>query len=185
MKVFKTKIPDLLILEPDVFGDNRGYFLETYQQNKYTKLGLNASFVQDNMSFSRKGTLRGLHIQNPAQGKLVQVLDGIIFDVAVDLRKNSPTFGEWYGIELNSISHEQFWIPAGFAHGFYVMSETALFSYKCTDYYNPKGEISLLWNDPDIGIKWPLSGQPLISEKDANAKSLRWFIDAENIEKKD
>jgi dTDP-4-dehydrorhamnose 3,5-epimerase len=177
MNVVKTDIPGLVIVEPKVFGDARGWFFETWQAQKYKEAGIDASFVQDNMSYSKKGTLRGLHMQKPEQGKFVQVVDGTIFDVAVDLRKESPTFGKWYGLILSSENKKQFWIPEGFAHGFYVMSDTAIFTYKCTNYYNPKGEISVLWNDPDVGIEWPITESPLLSEKDANAKTLKWWAD--------
>jgi len=177
MKIVKTEIPDLLIIEPKIYGDPRGWFVESWQAARYEEAGIINKFVQDNMSFSRRGTLRGLHLQKPAQGKLVQVIDGSIFDVAVDLRKESSTFGKWYGIFLTSENKKQFWIPAGFAHGFYVTSETALFSYKCTEYYNPKEEISILWNDPIIRIEWPIDSVPLLSDKDANAKSLQWWAD--------
>jgi len=180
MEVVKTNIDDLLIIVPKIYGDSRGWFVESWQASRYADVGITSNFVQDNMSFSKKGTLRGLHLQKPTQGKLVQVLNGSIFDVAVDLRKGSPTFGKWASVILTSENKKQFWVPEGFAHGFYVMSETALFSYKCTEYYNPKGEISILWEDRDIGIHWPigtLSNLPLLSGKDANAKSLQWWVD--------
>jgi len=161
----KTKIPDLLILNPQVFGDARGFFMETYQKERYSQLGI-PEFVQDNCSFSTKGILRGLHLQDPPQGKLVQVLQGEVFDVAVDMREDSPTYLKWEGIILSGDNHKQFWIPAGFAHGFYVLSETALFYYKCTEYYNPKTEMTIAWNDPKINIRWPLQGELVLSDKD-------------------
>lgn len=154
-----------IIIEPKVFGDHRGFFMETYAVNRYSQLGIPA-FVQDNCSFSRKGILRGLHMQTPAQGKLVQVLQGEVFDVAVDMREDSPTYLKYEGVILSGDNHKQFWIPPGFAHGFYVLSETALFYYKCTEYYNPRTEITVAWNDPKINIEWPLQGEPIISEKD-------------------
>ena len=166
MKVTSTEIPDLLIVEPKVFGDSRGFFLETYQEKKYKELGISAKFVQDNLSFSSKGVLRGLHIQkNFPQGKLVQVIQGEVFDVAVDMRPISPYFKKWVGVFLSDKNKKQFWIPAGFAHGFVVISDTALFSYKCTDYYYPQHEVAIKWDDPDIGITWPVTA-PLVSDKD-------------------
>ena len=170
MKVINTKIPDLKIIEPEVFGDERGFFLETFQKQRYSDLlGIDDDFVQDNMSRSKKGILRGLHYQmNHAQGKLVSVLQGAVFDVAVDIRKGSPTFGQWLGVELNSDNKRQFWVPKGFAHGFLVLSDSADFSYKCTDYYHPESEISIAWNDKDIGIDWPLLANPILSKKDQN-----------------
>ncbi len=166
MKIIPQIIPDLLAIEPDVFGDARGYFFESWSHKKYAAAGLPQTFVQDNVSLSRQGILRGLHVQNPkAQGKLIQVLQGEVFDVAVDIRAGSPTFGRWSGLSLSGENHRQLWIPPGFAHGFYVVSETALFHYKCTDYYSPAEELTLLWNDPDLGIQWP-QGTPLLSEKD-------------------
>ena len=167
MDIKKTEIEGLLIIEPKVFGDDRGYFLESYNQKRYQDAGIPGSFVQDNLSFSRKGVLRGLHFQSPnAQGKLVSCPMGEVFDVAVDIRKGSPTFGRWVGVHLSGENKRQFWIPPGFAHGFVVTSETALFSYKCTEYYSPKDEKTILWNDPEIGIKWPISEGAQLSEKD-------------------
>ena len=167
MKVIETELPDILVLEPRVFSDARGYFLETYSAERYRNAGLPDDFVQDNISFSSKGTLRGLHYQHPhGQAKLVQVLEGSVFDVAVDIRPDSPTFGRWHAVTLTAEKHNQMYIPTGFAHGFYVLSETALFSYKCSDYYVPETEGGIAWDDPDIGIRWPLSGEPTISEKD-------------------
>ena len=166
MKIIETKLPGVLIIEPDVFGDSRGFFMETYHKERYRAIGIEAEFVQDNTSFSRKGTLRGLHFQYPhGQAKLVQVFMGEVFDVAVDIRKGSPKFGQWFGARLSSDNKQQLFIPAGFAHGFCVLSDTALFSYKCTDFYSPTDEKGVLWSDPDIGIEWPLD-DPLLSDKD-------------------
>lgn len=166
MNILETKIPGLLIIAPKVFGDSRGFFLETWSKQKYKEVGIDLDFVQDNMSFSTKGVLRGLHFQNPnAQGKLVSVVQGEVFDVAVDIRDGSPTFGEWAGVMLSGEKHNQFWIPPGFAHGFCVVSDTAYFTYKCTDIYNPSADGGVLWNDPEIGIQWPLD-EVLLSEKD-------------------
>lgn len=154
--VTKTHIDGLVIIEPKVFGDNRGYFMETYNQSDMTEAGLDLVFVQDNQSMSTKGVLRGLHFQkNFPQGKLVRVIKGSVFDVAVDLRSDSKTFGQWYGIELTEENKKQFYIPKGFAHGFLVLSDTAEFCYKCTDFYHPEDEGGLAWNDPEIGITWP------------------------------
>lgn len=172
MNVKETDLPGVLVIEPDVFGDERGFFLETYQRDRYADIGISEPFVQDNLSFSNRGTLRGLHLQHPhAQGKLVQVLLGEVFDVAVDVRRGSPSFGAWTGTWLSGESHRQFWVPGGFAHGFCVVSDTALFSYKCTDIYHPECELSVLWNDPDLGIDWPLKDVSL-SDKDATAQQL-------------
>lgn len=169
MKLIETAISDVKILEPKVFGDERGFFLESWNANTFAALGLDLQFVQDNHSRSRQGILRGLHyqLQNP-QGKLVRVTQGAVFDVAVDIRRSSPTFGHWVGVELSASNHRMLWIPAGFAHGFYVLSESADFQYKCTDFYNPAAEKSILWNDSDLNISWPLvNGQaPLLSAKD-------------------
>jgi len=174
MNVITTPIADLLIFEPKIFGDARGFFMESFNQQTFENLtGLkNVTFVQDNHSRSSKNVLRGLHyqIQNP-QGKLVRVVSGSVFDVAVDLRKSSPTFGKWHGVELSGENHRQFWIPAGFAHGFLVLSETADFLYKTTDYYAPQFERCLLWNDSEIGIEWGIS-QPLLSGKDKQGLAL-------------
>ena len=175
MQVIETAIPGVLILEPKVWGDERGYFLETYRANQYAELGIPASLVQDNQSFSRRGVLRGLHVQHPrAQGKLVQVLAGEVFDVAVDIRRGSPHFGHWVGVTLSGENKRQFWIPPGFAHGFLVTGENALFVYKNTDYYSPETEFSVRWDDPDLGIDWPLAGMtPELSAKDRDAACLR------------
>ena len=175
MIIETTPLAGLLLVKPDVFGDERGFFQETWNLRRYTEAGLDRHFVQDNLSLSRKGILRGLHFQNPGpQGKLVYVLQGEVFDVAVDVRADSPTFGQWYGVTLSAENHHQLFVPEGFAHGFCVTSETALFAYKCTDFYNPKAEFSLLWNDPDIGIDWPIKN-PELSEKDKNGQSLSEF----------
>jgi len=172
MKVTRCDIPGLLIIEPKVFGDVRGFFLETWNEQRYRDAGLDARFVQDNLSFSRRGTLRGLHFQNPnSQGKLLSVIEGEVFDVAVDLRRSSPTFGRWHGLNLSAENRLQFFVPAGFAHGFAVLSETALFAYKCTELYSPKDEMTLLWNDPTVGVRWPVS-EPVLSEKDRRGSRL-------------
>ncbi|KJR36120.1 dTDP-4-dehydrorhamnose 3,5-epimerase [Vibrio navarrensis] len=174
MKVVDTKIPEVKIIEPSVFGDERGFFMETWNQKQFEELvtGKNTRFVQDNHSKSKKGILRGLHYQTQnTQGKLVRVVSGEVFDVAVDIRINSPTFGQWVGTYLSAENKRQLWIPEGFAHGFYVTSDEAEFVYKCTDYYNPQAEQCISWNDPDIGIDWPLehAGEPVLSGKDASA----------------
>jgi dTDP-4-dehydrorhamnose 3,5-epimerase len=174
LKVTPTSTPSVLIIEPRVFGDTRGFFFESFNQRAFNlATGLDVNFVQDNHSRSSKGVLRGLHyqIQQP-QGKLVRVVRGSVFDVTVDLRKSSPTFGQWVGVELTEDNHRQLWIPPGFAHGFYVLSDSADFLYKTTDYYAPEFECSLIWNDPTIGIEWPLNTQPIISAKDAQGKKL-------------
>ena len=168
MKITPTNIPDVLVIEPKVFGDARGFFYESFSQKAFNQAtGLNLNYVQDNHSRSSKGVLRGLHyqIQQP-QGKLVRVVRGAVFDVAVDIRKGSPTFGQWVGIELTEENHKQLWIPAGFAHGFLVTSESAEFLYKTTDYYAPEYERCIAWNDSTIGIQWPLDAEPQLSAKD-------------------
>jgi len=167
----KTPINGLYVIEPKVFGDSRGYFFESYNKNDFAEEGLNVSFVQDNESRSVKGVLRGLHFQiKYPQGKLVRVTDGVVFDVAVDLRKDSKTFGEWYGLELSSENKKQFYISEGFAHGFLVLSEYAVFSYKCTDFYHPEDQDGIMWNDPTLDIKWPTDASAIIlSDKDKNA----------------
>ncbi len=181
MNVIETKIPGVVVLEPRVFGDERGFFMETWNQARYEEAGLPARFVQDNVSFSTKGVLRGLHFQDPdQQGKLVQVLEGEVFDVAVDIRAGSPTFGQWEGVTLSSENKRQFYVPEGFAHGFLVTGDTALFSYKCTAKYNQSAEGFVLWNDPEIGIDWPAEGSPTLSEKDQVARPLR-EISAEEL----
>ena len=172
MNVIETDLPGILILEPRVFGDERGFFMESWNGRRYEELGIPNSFVQDNLSFSARGVLRGLHFQNPrAQGKLVSVLRGEVFDVAVDIRTGSPTFGRWTGATLSAENKRQFWVPPDFAHGFVVTSEDALFSYKCTDYYAPEHDGSILWNDPEIGIRWPVEN-PTLSGKDVSAPPL-------------
>jgi dTDP-4-dehydrorhamnose 3,5-epimerase len=174
MKVIQTDVQDVMIIEPKVFGDERGFFLETFQADRYRELaGINLEFVQDNHSRSSKGVLRGLHFQksNP-QGKLVRVVRGEVFDVAVDIRKNSPTFGKWAGVILSEENKKQFWVPPGLAHGFVTLSDTADFEYKCTDYYDPTDEGCLMWNDSDIGIDWPINS-PSLSEKDAKGNSFQ------------
>lgn len=173
MKVRSCEIPGLLIIEPKVFGDARGFFLETWHRQRYREAGLDVDFVQDNLSSSRRGTIRGLHFQNPrAQGKLVWVIEGEVFDVAVDLRRSSPTFGRWHGLNLSSENRLQFYIPPGFAHGFAVLSETAIFAYKCTEFYSPADELTLQWNDPDVGVRWPFD-DPVLSEKDKRGLRLK------------
>lgn len=174
MKVLETAIPGVLIVEPRAFGDDRGFFMETFHAKKYADAGIPGPFVQDNFSRSARGTLRGLHFQEPhAQGKLVQVLAGAVFDVAVDVRRGSPTFGKWVGVELSAQNKRQLWVPAGFAHGFCVTSESADFHYKCTALYSPETERSIAWNDPDVAVAWPLSGAPMLSAKDAAAPRLK------------
>jgi dTDP-4-dehydrorhamnose 3,5-epimerase len=172
MNVLKTNLPGVLVFEPKVFGDERGFFMETWRADRYEEAGLPKDFVQDNLSFSRRGVLRGLHFQNPdQQGKLVYVLQGEVFDVAVDIRVGSPTFGEWAAVTLSSENKRQFYVPEGFAHGFLVTSDAALFAYKCTAKYNAKAEAGVLWNDPQIGIEWPVEA-PVLSEKDLAAPPL-------------
>ena len=172
MNVIDTSITDVKIIEPKVFGDERGFFLETFQADRYKQfLGENLKFVQDNHSRSARGVLRGLHFQrSKPQGKLVRVVRGEVFDVAVDIRKESPTYGKWEGVNLSEENKRQFWVPPGLAHGFVVLSDTADFEYKCTDYYDPSDEGSLIWNDPDIAIEWPVTN-PLLSDKDRQAKT--------------
>lgn len=172
----ETDIKDLYIIEPTVFGDDRGYFMETYNYNDFKNAGLDMVFVQDNQSKSKKGVLRGLHFQkNNPQGKLVRVIKGEVFDVAVDLRKNSNTFGKWQGIILSEENKKQFYVPEGFAHGFLVLSDEAEFVYKCTRFYDPSDEGGLMWNDPDINIRWPNINnlEILLSEKDKKNKKLK------------
>ena len=168
MKLTLTPIKDLVVIEPKVFGDERGYFYEAYNKNTFHELGLDYDFVQDNQSFSRKGVLRGLHFQKKyPQAKLVRVIEGEVFDVAVDLRKDSPTYGKWYGVVLSGENKKMFMIPRGFAHGFLVLSETAIFSYKCDDFYHPNDEGGIIYNDPTIGVEWPkLDCEFVLSEKD-------------------
>ncbi len=174
MNIIPTAIPDVLIIEPKVFCDARGFFCESYNERAFAQAtGLELNFVQDNHSRSAKGVLRGLHYQlKQAQGKLVRVVRGSVFDVAVDLRKSSPTFGHWVGVALSADNHRQLWVPAGFAHGFLVTSESADFLYKTTDYYAPEQERCIAWNDPAIGIQWPLAGAPVLSGKDQQGQLL-------------
>lgn len=173
MKVMQSDLPGVLIIEPKVFGDARGFFMETWSRQRYAEMGIPADFVQDNVSLSQRGVLRGLHFQNPnAQGKLVYVLQGEVFDVAVDVRAGSPNFGRWVGVTLSADNKRQLYIPPGFAHGFCVTSEQVLFAYKCTDIYNPAAEGSVRWDDPNIGINWPIV-EPLVSDKDRAALALK------------
>lgn len=174
MKVTPTAIPEVLILEPQVFGDDRGFFFESYNARKFDELtGVAAHFVQDNHSRSARNVLRGLHYQmRHPQGKLIRVLAGTIYDVVVDLRRSSPFFGRWVGTELSAENRKQLWVPSGFAHGFVVTSESAECAYKTTDYWVPEDERAILWNDPDLGIDWPLSGQPMLSSKDSQGSLL-------------
>jgi len=176
MKFIPSKIPEVILIEPKVFGDHRGFFMETWQRQTFAENGIDYDFVQDNHSKSAHGILRGLHyqIQQP-QGKLVRVVEGAVFDVAVDMRQSSPTFGQWVGYELSVDNNHMLWVPPGFAHGFYVMSESAEFVYKCTDYYAPEYERSVHWNDADLAINWNLvdGKNPTLSDKDANAPILK------------
>jgi dTDP-4-dehydrorhamnose 3,5-epimerase len=168
LKVVRTAIPDVCIVEPRVFGDARGFFMESWNARALADAGIDATFVQDNHSRSRRGVLRGLHYQIAhAQGKLVRVVAGEVFDVAVDLRRSSPTFGRWVGFTLSEDNKRMLWVPAGFAHGFLVRSESADFLYKTTDYYHPEHERTLLWNDADVRVEWPLEGEPTLAAKDA------------------
>ena len=173
MNRLDTGLPDVILLEPKRFGDDRGFFMEMFHAKRYEEAGIAGPFVQDNFSRSAKGILRGLHFQEPnAQGKLVQVLAGAVYDVAVDIRRGSPTFGRWVGVELSADNRRQLWVPAGFAHGFCVLSESADFHYKCTDFYEPASERGIAWNDPEVGIAWPVTA-PLLSSKDAVAPRLQ------------
>jgi dTDP-4-dehydrorhamnose 3,5-epimerase len=175
MKILQTALPEVMVIEPKVFGDSRGWFCESFNEQAFTELtGIQTRFVQDNHSFSAKNILRGLHyqIQQP-QGKLVRVVVGTIFDVAVDIRRSSANFGQWVGVELSAENRHQLWVPAGFAHGFLVLSPTAEVLYKTTDYYAPTHERSILWDDPEIGIDWPISGEPTLSAKDLAAQPLK------------
>ena len=167
MKVSETSIPGVLVLEPRVFSDERGFFLESYNENKMAEIGIRERFVQDNQSCSSKGVLRGLHYQiyHP-QGKLIRAVSGEIFDVAVDLRRSSPTFGKWYGIALSAENRRMLWMPAGLAHGFSVLSDSANVLYKATDFYHPESERTILWDDPQLNIDWQCQGEPIISAKD-------------------
>ncbi|MCL2336163.1 MAG: dTDP-4-dehydrorhamnose 3,5-epimerase [Firmicutes bacterium] len=174
MQVTETDLPGVLIIEPDVYTDNRGYFMETWSAAKYTQYGLPAQFVQDNLSLSRRGVVRGLHYQLPpqAQGKLVSVAAGAVFDVAVDIRRSSPAFGRWFGTELSAANNKQLWIPAGFAHGFMALSDATVVLYKATDAYAPEQERCIRWDDPAIGISWPADAAPVLSPKDLAGAAL-------------
>lgn len=177
MKVIETKLNGCLIIEPEVFGDERGFFLESFQSERYKAIGIHHEFVQDNHSRSRKGVLRGLHFQHKKpQGKLVRVVRGEVFDVAVDLRPESETFGQWESVRLSEENKLQFWVPPGFAHGFVVLSDIADFEYKCTDYYDPSDEGSIIWNDTDLNISWPTDIQFVLSDKDRAAASFKELI---------
>ena len=175
MEVTETFIKGLFVIKPRVFEDPRGYFFESFNNQVFEKSGLNLDFVQDNQSLSQKGVLRGLHFQNPphAQGKLVRVITGAVYDVAVDIRKDSPTFGKYFGLELTESNKWMMYIPPGFAHGFVTLENNTIFSYKCTNYYNKASEGCLLWNDPAIGIDWKLNVEPLLSDKDKEGKRLK------------
>ena len=173
MKVIETKLPGVLIIEPKVFGDSRGFFKEIFQTKRYREAGIEHEFVQDNHSRSQKGVLRGLHFQiTKPQGKLVSCSQGAVFDVAVDVNPESATFGQYVGIELTEDNHRQFWVPPGYAHGFCVLTDTADFQYKCTDYYDPSDEGGLIWNDPEVAIDWPID-HPLLSDKDVKLPTLK------------
>lgn len=172
MKVTELDLPGVLLVEPTVFGDSRGFFMESWNQSRYADAGLPAQFVQSNVSRSERGVLRGLHFQYPrSQGKLVWVLEGEVFDVAVDIRRDSPHFGEWIGVHLDGENHHQLYVPEGFAHGFCVLSESAMFCYLCTSLYDPDTDQNVRWNDPQIGVEWPIHA-PSLSAKDANAPLL-------------
>ena len=174
MKLQRTKIHDVVVIEPEVFGDERGFFLESYNARRFAELGLDLEFVQDNHSRSARNVLRGLHYQlGQPQGKLLRVVSGEIWDVAVDVRRHSPTFGQWVAETLSAENKKMFWVPEGFAHGFVVTSDSADVLYKATDFYAPEGERSILWNDPELAIPWPLSGEPLLSKKDRAGVPLR------------
>lgn len=180
MKVERLAIEDVILVEPKVHGDHRGFFVETFQVARYREAGIGVApdgspldFVQDNMAKSSKGILRGLHLQEPhAQGKLVSCVEGEVFDVAVDVRVGSPTFGKWAGAHLDAESHRQLWVPPGFAHGYVVLSDSAIFAYKCTDLYHPETELSVRWDDPNVGVEWPMEGEPVLSDKDRSAPLL-------------
>jgi dTDP-4-dehydrorhamnose 3,5-epimerase len=173
MKIHPTRLEGVVIVEPKVFTDPRGFFFETYQAIRYRENGIDCQFVQDNLSYSVKNTLRGLHYQHPhGQAKLVSVIKGEVFDVAVDIRRGSPNFGKWFGVTLSAENHRQMLIPEGFAHGFCVLSDDAVFSYKCSDFYTPEAERGIVWNDAQIGIEWPIK-DPILSDKDGNYPSLK------------
>lgn len=178
MNVIETKLPGVLIVEPKVFGDQRGFFVESYQKQRYQEVGIGPDFVQDNQSRSCKGVLRGLHFQiKHPQGKLVRVSRGAVYDVAVDINPDSPTCGQFVGVELTEENQKQLWIPAGYAHGFCVISDVADFQYKCTDYYAPGDEGGILWNDPEIAIPWPVASSPILSEKDEKSPTLAQYLE--------
>lgn len=173
MKAFDTALPEVKIFEPRVFSDSRGYFFETWNASRYADFGIPNRFVQDNISYSTQNVVRGLHFQDPnSQGKLISVLNGEVFDVAVDIRPDSPTFKKWVGVTLSAENHRQLWIPVGFAHGFAVLSSSTLVSYKTTAHYSPEDEQTLIWNDPEIGISWPIKN-PIVSQKDRQGLTLR------------
>lgn len=178
MEIITTKIPDLLVIKPNVFRDDRGYFFESYNKEFFLSQGIDQNFVQDNESKSNKGVLRGLHFQRPpfAQGKLVRVIKGAVKDVAVDLRKSSPTYGQWESIELSEENKMMYWVPPGFAHGFITLKDNTIFSYKCTNVYNKASEGSIVWNDPDLNIDWGKEIQPQLSEKDRIGPAFKDFI---------
>lgn len=176
MEFIATAIPDVVVIEPKVFGDERGFFMETWSARPFAEAGIDVRFVQDNHSRSTLGTLRGLHYQiRQPQGKLARVIDGEVLDIAVDIRRSSPTFGRWVGVRLSAANRKMLWVPPGFAHGFYVLSDTAEFLYKCTDFYAPEHERTILWNDPDLAVDWAIASgsQPLLSEKDAAGVTFR------------
>lgn len=176
IEIEKTPLEGVLLIKPQVFEDERGYFIETWQKDRYSHLGIDSIFLQDNHSVSRRGILRGLHYQiNHPQGKLVSVSYGEVYDVVVDLRFNSPSYGKWFGAFISQTNHFQLWVPPGFAHGFLVMSEVAHFHYKCTDYYYPNDEGIIRWNDDTLGIQWPITSKPILSKKDAEAPSFSNF----------
>jgi len=176
MQITQTNLPGVLVIEPKVFKDARGFFLETFQAERYRAAGINPNFVQDNHSRSQKGVLRGLHFQKTKpQGKLINVSQGVVYDVAADVNPESPTFGQYFAIELSDVNHTQLWIPAGYAHGFCVLSDSADFHYRCTEYYDPQDEAGVLWNDPQININWPIKS-PLLSEKDKQLPLLKDFV---------
>ncbi|WP_230279977.1 dTDP-4-dehydrorhamnose 3,5-epimerase [Croceicoccus sp. Ery15] len=174
MNIVETRLPGVLIIEPRVFGDERGFFMESWNKARFAEAGLDIDFVQDNHSRSSRGVLRGMHFQNPGpQGKLVRVVSGAVYDVAVDLRRSSETFGQWVGVELSAANHRMLWVPEGFAHGFLTLEDGTDFLYKCRGAYDPSAEHSLAWDDPDVGIEWPLDGiEPIVSAKDAHAAPL-------------
>jgi len=176
MQFLPTEIPDVVLIRPEVFGDSRGFFLESWQERKFAAAGIGAAFVQDNHSRSTRHTLRGLHYQlRHPQGKLVRVVAGSVYDVAVDIRRHSPHFGRWVGITLSADSHDMLWVPPGFAHGFLVLSESADFLYRCTDFYAPRDEQAILWSDPELAVAWPLPPgvAPVLSARDAAARAFR------------